>query len=119
LILARNGVHTYATVRKSEPKFSQLTRKEDISLKTIQIDDSDISVRNCVDMILGEKGRIDIAVNNAGYALGGSLEDTSMEEARKQFEINFFGLMRVMQAVIPIMRDQRNGRIVNITSRQK
>jgi NAD(P)-dependent dehydrogenase (short-subunit alcohol dehydrogenase family) len=120
LLLARNGFYTYATTRKSESDSNPVTnaaKKENISLKTIQLDvDNDISVRNCVDTILSEKGRIDVAVNNAGYALGGALEETSIEEARKQFETNFFGAVRVMQATIPIMRKQRRGRIVNITS---
>jgi short-subunit dehydrogenase len=112
--------YTYATTRKSESDSNPVTnaaKKENISLKTIQLDvDNDISVRNCVDTILSEKGRIDVAVNNAGYALGGALEETSIEEARKQFETNFFGAVRVMQVTIPIMRKQRRGRIVNITS---
>jgi NAD(P)-dependent dehydrogenase (short-subunit alcohol dehydrogenase family) len=120
LLLARNGFYTYATTRKSESDSNPVTnaaKKENISLKTIQLDvDNDISVRNCVDTILSEKGRIDVVVNNAGYALGGALEETSIEEARKQFETNFFGAVRVMQATIPTMRKQRRGRIVNITS---
>ena len=67
-------------------------------------------------MITKEKGRIDIVINNAGYALAGPLEETSMEEIKAQFETNFFGAVRVMQAAIPIMREQRRGKIVNITS---
>ena len=65
---------------------------------------------------MSEKNRIDIVVNNAGYALAGPLEETSMEEIRTQFETNFFGAIRVMQAVIPTMRKQRRGKKVNITS---
>jgi short-subunit dehydrogenase len=58
----------------------------------------------------------DIIVNNAGYALGGALEETSIKEMKKQFETNFFGAVRVMQAAIPFMRRQRSGKIINITS---
>ena len=60
-----------------------------------------------------------IAVNNAGYALTGPFEETSMEETRAQFETNLFGAVRVMQGVIPIVRKQESGRIVNITSMRK
>ena len=63
-----------------------------------------------------EKGRIDIVVNNAGYALIGPFEENSIEEIKAQFETNFFGAVRVIQAVIPTMRKQRRGKIVNITS---
>ena len=63
-----------------------------------------------------EKDRIDVLVNNAGYALVGAFEENSMEEIKAQFETNFFGAARVMQTAIPIMREQRSGKIVNITS---
>ena len=63
-----------------------------------------------------EKNRIDVVVNNAGYGFRGALEETSIDEIKAQFETNFFGAIRVMQAVIPMMRKQRRGKIVNITS---
>jgi NAD(P)-dependent dehydrogenase (short-subunit alcohol dehydrogenase family) len=121
LELARNGFHTYATMRKidnggSNP-ITNIAKNENLPLKLLQLDvDSDKSVLDAVNKIVTENGRIDVLVNNAGYALFGALEQTSMEEIKAQFETNFFGAVRVMQAAIPIMRKQRSGRIVNITS---
>ena len=120
LALARNGFHTYATMRKLEGKSKQITdiaKNENLPLQAIQLDvDNDKSVIDAINRIVKEKGRIDAVVNNAGYALIGALEETPMEEIKAQFETNFFGAVRVMQAVIPIMREQKSGKIVNITS---
>jgi NAD(P)-dependent dehydrogenase (short-subunit alcohol dehydrogenase family) len=121
IILARNGFHTYATMRKLEggksENITNVAKNENIPLQVIQLDvDSDHSVLDAVNTIMRERGRIDIVINNAGYALAGPFEETSMEEIRAQFETNFFGAVRVMQAVIPIMRDLKSGKIVNITS---
>jgi len=120
LTLARNGFYTYATVRKLDEGSKQITdiaKKEDLSLQSIQLDvNNEQSVIDGVNRISEEKGRIDVVVNNAGYALMGALEETSMEEITALFETNFFGAIRVMQAVIPMMRKQRRGKIVNVTS---
>src|ERR671939_832658 len=121
LELARNGFHTYATMRKidnggSNP-ITNIAKNENLPLKLLQLDvDSDKSVLDAVNKIVTENGRIDVLVNNAGYALVGALEQTSMDEIKAQFETNFFGAVRMMQAVIPVMRKNRHGRIVNITS---
>jgi short-subunit dehydrogenase len=77
---------------------------------------SDKSVRDGVNRVLDENKRIDVIVNNAGYALVGAFEDLSMDEIKSQFETNFFGAIRVIQAVLPTMREHRNGRIVNLSS---
>jgi short-subunit dehydrogenase len=69
-----------------------------------------------IDTILGKRGRIDVVVNNAGYDAFGAVEDLSVEEIKAQFETNFFGAIRVMKAVLPIMRKQRTGTIVNVSS---
>jgi NAD(P)-dependent dehydrogenase (short-subunit alcohol dehydrogenase family) len=74
------------------------------------------SVNNAIQTIVSETGGIDVLVNNAGYALGGALEDLSMEEIKHQYETNVFGLIRVTQAVLAIMRKQQSGIIVNLSS---
>src|SRR5919197_5864102 len=121
LALARNGFHTYATMRKLEEgksnQIMNIAKNENLPLQAIQLDvDNDKSVLDAINKIVSENGRIDIVVNNARYALVGPIEETSMEEIKAQFETNFFGAVRVIQAVIPIMRKNRSGRIVNITS---
>jgi short subunit dehydrogenase len=76
----------------------------------------DQSVRSCVRKVLDQAGRSDALVNNAGYALIGSLEETTIGEAKDLFETNFFGVLRMSQAVLPVMRGQGHGRIANIGS---
>src|SRR5882757_6671232 len=74
------------------------------------------SVREAVQSVLQQAGQVHALVNNAGYALAGALEETSIEEAQQQFDTNFFGVLRVIQSVLPTMRQQGYGRIVNISS---
>lgn len=69
-----------------------------------------------ITRIIEEQGRLDLLVNNAGCGSYGALEDVSMEEARRRFEVNVFGAVRLMQLAFPHMREQRRGRIINITS---
>jgi NAD(P)-dependent dehydrogenase (short-subunit alcohol dehydrogenase family) len=119
LLLARNGYNTYATMRSPEKDTSIKTavQKEGLPIRVVQLDvTDDSSVKNAVDHIISEAGRIDVLVNNAGYGLGGALEDLSMEEIKSQYETNLFGLIRVTQAVLPTMRKQRSGRILNLSS---
>ena len=119
LLLARNGYITYSTMRSPEKDTSIKTavQKEGLPIRVVQLDvTDDNSVKNAVDHIISEAGRIDVLVNNAGYSLGGALEDLSMVEIKSQYETNLFGLIRVIQAVLPTMRKQRSGRILNISS---
>jgi NAD(P)-dependent dehydrogenase (short-subunit alcohol dehydrogenase family) len=112
LLLARNQIITYATMRNmgKSDGLREIASKENIPLNVTQLDvNNDSSVNGAINNIVKENGRLDILVNNAGYDLMGALEETSVEEIKAQFETNFFGAVRVMQAVIPIMRKQRAG----------
>lgn len=77
---------------------------------------SDESVRACVDSLLRKTGRIDVLINNAGYLLAGAIEEITIEQAKAQFETNFFGIVRMVKAVLPAMRTQRSGLILNMSS---
>ena len=77
---------------------------------------ADDSTRDCVEAVSSRRGRIDVLINNAGYELAGALEELSSEEAMAQFETNFFGVIRMVNAVLPLMRQQRSGQIVNVSS---
>jgi NAD(P)-dependent dehydrogenase (short-subunit alcohol dehydrogenase family) len=86
-----------------------------IRTRSVDVTD-DPSMVALVEAILADTGRIDVLVNNAGYGLYGALEDVPVEEARRQFDVNIFGLARMTQLVLPQMRAQRDGYIVNISS---
>jgi len=119
LLLARNQIVTYASMRnlKKGDDLLKIVTNEKIPLKVIQLDvDDDKSVMNAVNTIVEENGRIDILVNNAGFDMFGPLEDLTIDEIKAQFETNFFGLIRTTKAVIPTMRKQQSGTIVNISS---
>lgn len=123
LHLARNGFYTYASMRNLEKstKIIEIANRENLPLQIIRLDvNNDESVKKAIDKIVQEKDRIDVLVNNAGYGLFGSVEDLTIEEIKAQFETNFFGVIRVTQQVLPIMRMRNNGSdggaIVNISS---
>jgi NAD(P)-dependent dehydrogenase (short-subunit alcohol dehydrogenase family) len=120
LILARIGFYTYASARNinKSANLQSTADAERLPLKLIQLDvTDDSSVKGAVEKIVSEKGRIDILVNNAGYGLFGAFEDLSIDEIKAQFETNFFGVIRVTQHVLPIMRNGIGGGIiVNVSS---
>jgi NAD(P)-dependent dehydrogenase (short-subunit alcohol dehydrogenase family) len=119
LLLSKSGFHTYASMRNLEKskKITEIANTEKLPLQVVQLDvNDDRSVKDAVDKIVAEKERIDVLVNNAGYGLFGSLEDISIEEIKAQFETNFFGVIRVTQQVLPVMRKQKSGTIVNVSS---
>jgi NAD(P)-dependent dehydrogenase (short-subunit alcohol dehydrogenase family) len=84
-------------------------------LLALDLTDDDSVVR-AADQVRSTEGRIDVLINNAGYGSYGSVEDVPMDEARRQFEVNVFGLARLAQLLTPMMRQQRSGKIVNVTS---
>ncbi len=119
LILARHGFKTYATMRdlQKSSTLRSIADKEKIPLKCVQLDvTNDISVKQAIETIVNEANKIDILVNNAGYGLSGAFEDLLINEIKLQFDTNYFGLIRATQAVLPIMRNQSAGIIVNISS---
>ncbi len=77
---------------------------------------SETSVQTCVQTILGRTGHIDLLVNNAGFAQGGALEENSLEDAQAQFDTNVFGVLRMLKAVLPAMRQQGSGQIITVSS---
>jgi NAD(P)-dependent dehydrogenase (short-subunit alcohol dehydrogenase family) len=103
----------YAVARRVE-RMAHL-EKEGIHVFGMDVTD-DESMLSGVERIIDERGRIDVLVNNAGYGSYGAVEDVPLEEARRQFEVNVFGLARMCQLVIPHMRAQQSGRIINISS---
>jgi len=111
LLLAERGARVFGTVRREQPGESL----PGVELVHLDVRD-DRSVQDAVKSVLEKAGSIQVLVNNAGYALAGAIEETTVEEAREQFETNFFGVMRLTQAVLPIMRQQGQGRIVNVSS---
>src|SRR2546427_1959309 len=110
-LLSQGGFRVFGTSRK--PSGSE-TRA---GVEMVQLDiDSDESVSRCVNTVQEKAGHVDVLVNNAGYVLTGGIEETSIEEAKAQFETNFFGAVRMTKAVLPAMRKRGPGQIVNISS---
>lgn len=113
LRLAADGFRVYAGARRLE-------RMEHLKAKGIRVLPLDVtdaaSMQTAVDTITAEAGGVDVLVNNAGYGSYGAIEDVPLEEARRQFEVNVFGLAALTQLVLPHMRGQRWGRVINIGS---
>ncbi|MFE5672110.1 oxidoreductase [Agromyces sp. NPDC056523] len=113
LELLRRGFIVYGAARRAD----RMSAIVDAGGHAIAMDVTDDgSVRAAIDRITAEQGRIDVLVNNAGYGSYGALEDVPIDEARRQFEVNVFGLARITQLVLPGMRERRSGTIVNISS---
>ena len=111
LALNSQGVAVYAGARRPMPDLEA----RGINTLSLDVTDED-SLRAGVDAILEKEGRIDILVNNAGYGSYGAIEEVPIAEARRQFEVNVFGAMRLTQLILPHMTDRGSGRIVNISS---
>jgi NAD(P)-dependent dehydrogenase (short-subunit alcohol dehydrogenase family) len=113
LQLAELGFTVYASARRVD-RMSDLADRG-IRTRSVDVSDDD-SMVTLIETILADTGRIDVLVNNAGYGLYGALEDVPIDDARRQFEVNVFGLARMTQLVLPQMRAQRDGYVVNISS---
>lgn len=119
LMLARNGFHTFATMRntKKSDSLEEIIKKErlDLNIRELDVND-DTSIENTIKCIKREANRIDVLINNAGYGLVGFFEDLTLDEIRNQFETNFFGVLNITKKIIPIMRLQKSGTIINVSS---
>ncbi|MDQ3837377.1 MAG: SDR family oxidoreductase [Thermoproteota archaeon] len=119
LRLARSGYFTFATMRDTAKglDLAKVAENEDLRIQIEQLDvTDDISIKGAIDRIHSTTGRIDVLVNNAGYSLFGSLENLSMKQIQEQLDTNLLGNVRITQQVLPIMRKQGNGTIVNVSS---
>ena len=124
LTLARKGYKVWATMRNSETKNAlkkeeilSIAKKENLKIAVIDMDvNEDNSVITAINTIAKTDGKIDHLINNAGYMFVGITEAYSIKQAKEQFETNFFGILRTTKAVLPYMREQKNGLIVNVTS---
>ncbi len=111
--LVDSGHTVYATARRVET----LADLEARGCRTLALDVTDeSSMRAAVDRVVAEEGAVGVLVNNAGYSQSGALESIDLEDVRRQFETNVFGLLRMCQLALPGMRAQRWGKIVNISS---
>ena len=119
LSLARDGYYTFASMRNLEKagELEHAAKKESLSIETLELDvDKEESIISAIKKVIAKDGRLDVLVNNAGYGQFGCTEDVSVDEFRKQFETNFFSVVRIIQEVAPIMRKQNSGNIINISS---
>jgi short-subunit dehydrogenase len=111
--LHEKGYTVYGMARRTE-KMNDLKEK---GMHILALDlTKDETIVEAVNTVIEKEGRIDVLINNAGYGSYGSVEEVPIEEAKRQFEVNIFGLARITQLVLPIMRQQKSGRIVNISS---
>lgn len=119
LAFGRAGYKVYATMRNPEAatSFNQTIKDESLNISITAMDvDSDESVKQCMEAILQENGGIDVLVNNAGIERNGSIEETDLSAFRAVMETNYFGVLRCIKAVLPGMRSNRKGCIINVTS---
>src|SRR5215207_8037324 len=111
--LLRRGFTVYGAARRVD----RMAALADRGVHVIEMDvTDDASMTSGVERVIREQGRIDVLVNNAGYGSYGALEDVPIDEGRRQFEVNVIGAIRLAQLVLPHMRGQHSGTIVNVTS---
>jgi NAD(P)-dependent dehydrogenase (short-subunit alcohol dehydrogenase family) len=119
LALAREGYYTFATMRdiKKGNRILDIAKRDGLKIEILELDvNNGDTIKKVVKNIVNEKKRIDVLVNNAGYFLVGCLEDLTIKDLKDQFETNFFGVVRTIQMVLPTMRSQKSGTIVNVSS---
>lgn len=109
-LLAHRGFRVFGTSRAPSPQPDRPYEMLPLDVR------SDQSVCDCVEQVIARAGRLDVLVNSAGYPLVGPAEESSIQQAKDQLETNFFGAVRVVQAVLPHMRRQLAGRIINVSS---
>lgn len=119
LLLAQRGYRVFAAGRSAEKRaqLDALAQEKKLPLETLQLDVcDDTSVERAVSEVFNKAGAIDYLINNAGVNFTAAVEDLRLEDWRRQFETNFFGVLRVTQAIVPHMRERRSGRIVMMSS---
>lgn len=117
--LAKNGFFVYATMRDLSKKadLEKIVSVESLPVRILEMNvDKQETIDSAISTIMQEKGTIDVVVNNAGFMRMGSLEDTSIEFFEEQIRTDFVGPVRLLKKVIPIMRKQQSGHIINIGS---
>src|SRR5690349_3280360 len=122
--LSRKGYHVFASMRNANGRNSgardqllELAAREQLALSVIDLDvTDDASVEGAVALVMADAGRIDVLINNAGYAAWGLVEAFTVEQAKQIFDTNFFGIVRMNRAVLPHMRRQGEGLVIHITS---
>ena len=119
LLFAERGYRVFAAGRSPEKRaqLDAIARERKLPLETVDLNVcDDESVRNAVSHVLSQAGAIDVLVNNAGIGYMGTIEDLQIEDWRRQFETNVFGVLRVTQAALPSMRERKRGRILMMSS---
>jgi NAD(P)-dependent dehydrogenase (short-subunit alcohol dehydrogenase family) len=119
LLLAERGYAVFAAGRSAEKRaqLEALAREGKLPLETLEMDVcDDVSVERAVSAVYQKAGQIDVLINNAGLVYVGAVEELRLPDWRRQFETNFFGVLRVTQAVLPRMRERRKGRILMMSS---
>jgi len=119
ILLAQRGYRVFAAGRSAEKRaqLDALAGEESFALETLALDVcDDLSVQSAVSHVLEKAGAIDVLLNNAGINISAAVEDLRLPDWRQQFETNFFGVLRVTQAVLPHMRGRRQGRIIMMSS---
>jgi short-subunit dehydrogenase len=109
--LHKKGYKVYGTSRMPEKQ------RHTVPFELLELDiTSETSVQNCIDALLSRSNTIDVLINNAGIGICGSAEETNIEQAYRQVETNFWGAVKMTRAVLPVMRQQRSGKIITIGS---